>query len=162
MKINYFTFNSGNSKSISIKQFMLGLVMMLSVSFAYSQETITITTTSNDVNWVINFTNSGGAALSWLATGAALPPGGIPGTGNNPSFNFGANAGNAPITITITSTDNFDFVTSLLAPGREIIDVDLENLDNLVQLEMPTNDLTTIDLEFNTALQRLDFTGVSD
>ena len=33
MKINYFTFNSGNSKSISIKQFMLGLVMMLSVSF---------------------------------------------------------------------------------------------------------------------------------
>ena len=156
MKINYFTFNSGNSKGTSIKQLLLGLVMMLSVSFGYSQETITITTTSDDLNWVINFTNSGGAALSWLATGAALPPGGITGTGNNPSFNFSANAGNAPITITITSTDDFDFVTSLLAPGRNITDVDFANMENILTLEMPSNDLSSILLTNNTALTRLE------
>ncbi len=63
MKINYFTFKSGNSKSISIKKHFLAILMLFSFAYTYAQEDIIITTTSNDVNWVINFTNSGGAAF---------------------------------------------------------------------------------------------------
>ncbi len=64
--------------------------------------------------------------------------------------------GNAPIVITITSSDNFDFVTSLLAPGRNITDVDFANMENILTLEMPSNDLSTIVLTNNTALTRLE------
>ena len=154
MKRDYFDFNYSNSKRLSFKRHLVALMMMLSISFAYAQETITIITTSDDANWVINFVNSGGSALSWLASGTGLPAD-IPGVGNNPAFDFSANSGNAPITITITSDDNFDFVTSLLAPGREITSVDFANMENIKTLEMPSNNLGSIDVSTNIALERL-------
>jgi len=153
MKKNYLNSNYRKAGNFSIKQRLSTLIAIFLMTFAFGQETITITTTSTDVNWVINFTNSGGAALSWLASGPGLPAD-IPGTGNNPSFDFSANDG-SDITITITSTDDFDFVTVLLAPGRDITAVDLANMENVKTLEMPSNDLTLIDLSTNTALERL-------
>ncbi len=89
MKLDYFTFNCGNSKSRSLKRQFLALLMFFSFAYSYAQEDIIIKTTSDDVNWSINFTNSGGAALTWLATGTGLPSD-IPGVGNNPSFDFSA------------------------------------------------------------------------
>ncbi len=152
MKLDYLTSINNKAKSISLKQSLLALIFMLSVSFAFAVETITITTTSTDANWQINFQNTGGAALTWLATGSGIPN--IPGTGNNPLFDFSGNDGSL-ITITITSSDDFDFTTQLLAPGRDIISVDISNMENLKVLEMPSNSLTTIDLSLNTALERL-------
>ncbi len=106
MKRDYFTFNFINSTGTALKRYLLTVVIMLSVAFAYSQETITITTTSNDPSWLINFQNSGGLALEWQAIGPGIN---ISDTGNNPSFDFSANVGNGDIVITITSNDDFDF-----------------------------------------------------
>ena len=155
MKIDYFTSKNSNSKSISLKRQFLALLMFCSFAYTYAQQDITITTTSDDANWSINFTNSGGAALTWLASGTGLPAD-IPGVGNNPSFDFSANTGNADILITVSSADNFDFVSVLLAPGRDIKEVDFTNMENLITLEMPSNALSAIDLSANTSLLRLE------
>ncbi|MGI9530674.1 gliding motility-associated C-terminal domain-containing protein [Lutimonas sp.] len=160
MNIDYFTFNYGNSKSISLRHRILAFLMFFSFAYTYAQQDITIITTSDDVNWSINFTNSGGAALTWLASGPGLPAD-IPGTGNNPNFDFSDNTLNQDITITITSTDDFDFVTVLLAPGREISFVDLANMENVQILEMPSNDLLAIDVSTNVALTRLNLNNNS-
>ena len=153
MKIDYFAFNYGNSKIKSFKQLLLGLVMMLSVSFVYAQETAIITTTSNDSNWTATFTNIGGISLDWQAIG----PGGInqAGSGDTVIFDFSANVGNGAITITISSDDNFDKVTQFLASARDITSVDISNIENLVFVELPNNFLPSIDLSTNTNLEVL-------
>ena len=153
MKRDYFTFNFINSTGTALKRYLLTVVIMLSVAFAYSQETITITTTSNDPSWLINFQNSGGLALEWQAIGPGIN---ISDTGNNPSFDFSANVGNGDIVITITSNDDFDFVTELFGSATDIISVaDFSNMQNILELELPNNQITTIDLSGNTLLTDL-------
>ena len=142
---NYFPSNLRTITSL--------IIILLYNYISFGQQTATITTTSTDANWAVNFNNSGGTALSWLASGSGLPAD-IVGSGNNPSFDFSTNDG-SDITITITSTDNFDFVTVLLGPGRDITDVDLANMENIKTLELPSNNFTSIDLSTNTALERL-------
>ena len=85
----------------------------------YAQEDITITTTSDDANWSVNFTNSGGAALTWLASGTGLPAD-IPEYGTTQVSISVLILGMPIYLITVTSADNFDFVSVLLAPGRDI------------------------------------------
>ena len=100
MKKNYLTTNHKKAKNLSLKQSVLSLFLMLSMSFAFAQETAIIETTSNDSNWSAVFQNIGGLSLEWTAVG----PGGInlSGTGDTPIFDFSPNIGNGIITITIT------------------------------------------------------------
>ena len=152
MNKNYLNSKLKKANRIFLKQSVLALFFMLSVSFAYAQQTITITTTSISSNWAMNFQNSGGTPLSWLATGSGIPN--LTGTGNNPSFDFSVNDG-SPITITITSNEDFDFVTEIFASAKDITSIDIANIESLVKLELPNNALTTIDLSTNINLTRL-------
>lgn len=130
------------------------LVFFLIVNQLFSQQDITLTTTSNSINWSVNFTNSGGLALNWVAQGDGLPTD-IVATGNNPNFDFSPNDGR-PITVTITSNDNFNFVTNCLAPSRDISSVNISNLHNLQTLELGGNNIATIDISSNIELEHLE------
>ena len=157
MKRDYLEPNKTKIKSL--KQSVLTLFFILSVAFAFAQETAVITTTSNSVNWSAAFTNISGLSLDWTAVG----PGGInlSGSGDTPAFDFSPNVGNGLITITITSNDNFDNVTSFLAPSRDIVSIDFTNIETITNLELPNNLLTTIDLSTNIALTDLVLDGNS-
>ena len=152
MKKNYLTSNKIKSISYSLKKNILALFILLFAAVGFAQQTATVITTSTSANWSMNFQNSGGPALTWLATGPSIPN--IIGTGNNPNFDFSANDG-SDITITITSADNFDFVTEMYASAKDIKSVDISNIENLIILELPNNDLTAIDLSSNVNLTDL-------
>ena len=89
--------------------------------------------------------------MSWEAVGSGITT--QTGTGDFPQFDFSSNVGNDPITITITSPNNFATTRQVLAPGLDIISVDLSNLNQVENIELPNNLLTSIDLSQNTQLQ---------
>lgn len=133
--------------------------------FLYGQETITIRTTSSAADWQLGrVTNTSGALLDWEAVGTF---GTITVTGNNnPIFNFSGNVTNAPIDITITSSDNFNFLTELdLSQFNQndvntlISDINVENAENLITLVPKNSSLLSLDVSQNIALQRLFIIG---
>ncbi len=153
MKRDYIAFLNGISGKASWRRGLLALIFLFSLTSAMSQETATIITTSSDASWTATFTNIGGISLDWQAVG----PGGInqSGSGDTVLFDFSANVGNGPITITISSNDNFDNVTQFLASARQITSVDISNIENLDFVELPNNLLTSIDLSTNVNLTQL-------
>ena len=139
MKLDYFTFNCSNSKSRSLKRALLGLVMMLSVSFAFSQSTLTVQTVSSSNPWRITVATPG-APLTWEATGAVTQTR----FGSNASFDFSSNGGNGLITVA-TTAPNFNGVTALsaaytidlgggLTQGQQIFSLDLTDLTRVEDL----------------------------
>lgn len=127
-------------------------------------QTITLRTSSSASNWQLGRVTNGGALLDWQAVGTF---GTISVSGNNnPTFDLSANTTNASIDISISSSDDFDFLTQLdlsLAnnPGINslISEINLQHAESLTTFAANNSSLTSLDISQNTALERLFIIG---
>lgn len=124
--------------------------------------TISFTTNSSANAWSPQRVTNAGALLTWSASGSALAGSPIVINANDPSFDFSSNNG-SPITITVTSADNFfglrelDLYNSI--DGGEVTDMDISNATALTLLNMRFNELNSINVNNNSALTRLIIRG---
>ena len=151
MKKNYLT--SPNFKKKNVSKWGVFLLILMFTSVSFSQQTAQIVTTSSDNSWIAGFSNTGGLSLSWEAVGAGITT--QTGTGDFPIFDFSTNLSNLPITVTITSADDFANTTGITAPAKDITSVEISNLINLEELELPNNSISTIDISSNVNLIKI-------
>ncbi len=166
MKINYFTFKSGNSKIRSFKRYLISSLLMLSISWTYGQSTLTVQTVSSLNPWNITVANPGGP-LTWNSTGAVVQTR----LGDNVDFDFSSNLVNGTITVTTTGTplqfsginiliaNNLEETTPGVFQGQKIFSIDLSDLPNLETLNLDNNTLINIDLSNNPILKDLDLSN---
>ena len=166
MKRDYFAFNYGNSKIRLFKKYLISSLLMLSISWTYSQNTLTVQTVSSLNPWNITVANPGGP-LTWNATGAVVQTQ----LGDNVDFDFSSNVGNGTITVSTTGTpaqfsginiliaNSLEEITAGVFEGQKIFSIDLSDLANLEILNLDNNTLISIDLSNNPILKDLDLSN---
>ena len=142
-----------------IKNYLLLLLMIIS-SFA-SGQVITIKTVSTSSGWSPTEVQKTGSVLNWKAEGSAIITQEF--TINDPTFDFSANDG-SEITITISSPDGFTglsllYMLSDYPTGALITDIDLASATALTTLDLRYNQLSSLDLSQNIALDSLTVRG---
>ena len=125
-------------------------------------DSITITTSSSNAAWSPQTVTKTGGILTWTATGSGLVGSPIVINANDPIFNFSSNNG-SPITIKVTSPDGFNGLTVLdlwVAPsGGLISSVDVTNAPALTSLNTRYNNLASLNLGTNVAIEKLIIRG---
>ena len=150
MNKDYLTSTHTKAKKLSVRKNLLSIALLFFISFAFAQQTATITTT-RDGFFVLQINNTGGALLKWEVSGAVtIPPGTIPDS-NNPTIDLNGSGGGTS-TITITSTDDFAFLTKLDIAGMDVEDFDFNNMNALQELRVGSNNLTVVDISGITNL----------
>ncbi|MCD6543071.1 MAG: hypothetical protein J7K34_01030, partial [Flavobacteriaceae bacterium] len=144
----------------SLKKSVFTLMLLFFTSFAFAQQTATITTT-RDGFFAIDIDNSGHASLTVEVTGAiTIPP--ITNV-ENPVLDLSGSGGGIS-TITITSPNNFRFLKKLNISNTNVQSVGISNMTDLEELRISnngphiignvivSNGLTTLDISNNSKL----------
>ncbi|WKK66840.1 choice-of-anchor D domain-containing protein [Lutimonas zeaxanthinifaciens] len=145
-----------------MKRNLLSFMFLLGTLALFSQETITMTSTSSSASWQIDRVTYSGTTLDWEAVNGAI--GTVTATENRPQLNFSDNLLNEVIDITITSDDlssltQLDLFYDVNDGGSQITNLNISEATNLTTLAARASNLSILDVSSNINLQRLFVTG---